>query len=127
MRKVITAGILLFALHLNSANLDNLKYGPVPYSPFYSAGTYNGKFTVYGDIDRNAEIEYIIFTFTGTPVAEGKVSKAAGAGNQVLIEWNGKNKDGHYVTDGGYIMQIKASSDSGVVSKYLKILVIKDK
>jgi len=119
--------VLLFALDLNSANLDNLKYGPIPYSPFYSVSTYNQKFTVYGDVDRNADIEYIIFTFTGSPVAEGKVSKTAGAGNQVLVEWNGKNSNGHYVVDGGYIMQIKASSDSGEIRKYLKILVIKDR
>lgn len=127
MKKVIIICIILFTLHLNSANLDNLKYGPIPYSPFFMTSTYNGKFTVYGDIDKNADIEYIIFTFTGNPVAEGKLSKTAGAGNQVLIEWNGKNSDGRYVADGGYIMQIKAASDSKEISRYLKILVIKDR
>lgn len=122
MSKILIIILLLLTINLFGSNLDNLKYGPIPFSPLQTGSYYSGKFAVYGDIDKDTNIEYVIFTFTGALVYKGNSSKTAGAGNQILLEWDGKNKDGRYVADGGYIMQIK----SGNIIKFLKVLVIKD-
>ncbi len=127
MRSVIILFLLFMIVDLSAVNLNNLKYGPIPYYPNLQKNNYNGKFTVYGDMDSNAQILYYIFTFTGNLIYKGKASKLSGAGNQILFDWDGKNQDGRYVCDGGYIIQIKAKASSGDIIKFIKVLVIKDK
>lgn len=123
MKKILILGIFLsIILPLKATDLDQLNCWPVPFSPFSST------LAVTAQIDSTvASVKYIIFTLTGDLVYNGNLTIAGGQGIQQIISWNGQNNHGHYVADGGYIMQIQASSQSGTITKFLKLLVIKDK
>ena len=123
MKKVLILIIFLSILRPLKANdLDYLKCWPVPFSP------YSSTLFVIAQIDSPvASVKYNIFTLTGDLVYNGNLTIAGGQGVQQLVTWNGQNNNGRYVADGGYIIQIQASSQNGTVTKYLKFLVIKDK
>jgi len=129
MRKILILGILLIMiLPLKGTDLDFLKCWPVPFSPFSSTLSNNGKLVIISQIDSDtASIKYIIFTLTGDIVYSGNLSVTGGQGVQPIIYWDGKNTNGRYVADGGYIIKIQANSNSGSITKFLKLLVIRNK
>ena len=119
-------------------NLGDIFAYPNPYSPFKYTVTsrdFPGEniVKVQYELKQDCEIDVKIFNLVGDLVYSKHYDKgvpqiSAGGYSPTWIEWNGKNNDGRYVSDGGYILQITAKPDSGKIEKkYVKILVIKDR
>lgn len=135
MRSVfILFGLLLLPLLLFGDNIEQFKCYPMPFSPFEGSGTLSLEYSLR--YTKESEVNIKIFTLTGElvyskvyPVGSGDATAGISLGTRTVEDvWDGKNKDGRYVADGGYILQFKATPVTGGEEvKYVKILVIKDK
>jgi len=134
MRRTFMIFLIMFLpIILFADNIEDLKCYPIPFSPFKNDGVLKIKYSLRYSTE--SEIMIKIFTLTGElvysktyPKGSGSVTAGIAAGPREVIIWNGKNKDGRYVADGGYILQIKAIPSTGEEEvKYVKILVIKDR
>ncbi len=130
-RIYVTLLFILIPIILFADNIENLSCLPVPFSPFQNENLLKIRYSLRYE----SEVIINIFTLTGEIVYSKRYPKGAGdatagidRGTRIGIKWDGKNNDGRYVADGGYIVQIRAIPDSGKEEvKYVKILVIKDK
>ncbi len=119
---------LLFYSNAKADILKNLFCYPNPFSPF----TNNGKLYIQYQLEKNVDLRIVIYTLTGDVVYSKSYEKGienitrAGQGTY-QIEWDGKNNDGRYVADGGYILQIIANDGNVIIKKFVKILIIKDR
>ncbi len=109
-------------------NLDNTFCYPNPFSPFQN----NGKIHIQYRLSSDAAITVTIYNLIGDVVYTNTYEKGISGISQVgqgtyEILWDGKNSNGRYVADGGYILQIKAEDGKNVVIKHIKIMVIKDR
>jgi hypothetical protein len=118
-------------------NLDTIIGYPNPFSPFKNtieSRDFPGEsvIRIQYELKEDAEIEFKIFNLVGDLVYSKTYQKgipyiSSSQYNPCWIEWNGKNNDGRYVSDGGYIVQITTKSSSQIEKKFLKILILKDK
>jgi len=133
MKRVFVMLILtLLPIFLFADNIENLKCYPIPFSPFK-----NGMLSISYSLGYSTESEVIIriFTLSGNliysktyPIGSGSVTAGISQGPRSFTLWDGKNSDGRYVSDGGYILQLKTKPLVGDEEvKYVKILVIKDR
>ncbi len=125
--------LVFLPVSLFADNIANLKCYPIPFSPFKDDGMLKISYSL--SYYTESEITIRIFTLTGNliysktyPKGSGTVTAGISQGPRNFQIWDGKNSDGRYVADGGYILQIKATPSSGEEEvKYVKILVIKDR
>ena len=120
--------IFLLTVNVSASNLENIFCYPNPFSPY----TGEGKLNIQYQLTKDAGIKITIYNLIGdvvyTKTYEKGISDISKAGQgSYEIEWDGKNNDGRYVADGGYILQIKADDGSNIVVKYIKIKVRKDR
>ncbi len=119
---------LLFYSNVKANSLKKLFCYPNPFSPF----TNNGRLYIQYQLERDVDLRIVIYSLTGDIVYSKSYEKGienitkAGQGTY-QIEWDGRNNDGRYVVDGGYILQVIANDGDVIVKKFVKILIIKDK
>jgi len=120
-----SAGTRAFTLTAHPTNaagravLTNININPPRVVGGRSAGAYQIGYTVSQD----AQVEVAIVGYNGQTIALAGPTRAVSSGDNSQV-WNGKDTKGATVPSGTYLLQVKAITSDGTVSRETRPLVI---
>jgi hypothetical protein len=104
--------------------LSNVRNYPNPFDP--RKGGMQGKTAITYNLADNSEVTITLYDLMGYVVNEFSFSSGSEGGRQGpnVVLWDGKNGLGGFVSKGGYIVRVKASSPRGNMIVLRKVGVI---
>jgi flagellar hook assembly protein FlgD len=131
MKSLIFYLFIILPSILFSDYIENFKCYPNPFSPLKEVlkASYSLRY------NEESEVIIKIFTLNGDlvyekdyPKGSGNITAGISVGTREVEIWNGKNNNGRYVSDGGYILQFIAIPSNGPKEvKHQKIILLNDK
>ena len=118
----VTRAFTLTAHPTNSgghAVLTNISVNPPRSVPGRAAGSYQIGYTVSQD----AQVEVAIVGYNGQTLAQIGATRAVSSGDNTQV-WNGRDTKGAIVPAGTYLLQLRAVTTDGTVSREIRPLTI---
>jgi len=120
-----SAGTRAFTLTAHPTNaagravLTNININP----PLTRGGRSTGAYQIGYTVSQDAQVEVAIVGYNGQTIALAGPTRAVSSGDNSQV-WNGKDNRGATVPSGTYLLQVKAITSDGTVSRETRPLVI---